>query len=238
MESNYNITRIQQYLLGQLSREEMHAIEREAIDDPLLGDAIEGYRLQNDVNHGRLSLLQQRLAHRIERQLRERNRFYFTSQRLGIAATAAVLFILVFLLFWMKSGKWPVAGTDEQEKEVQVETSIIGELPKQLLITSTPPADADRRVVATPVGGWSALGDHIQSSFDWGGLFAATAVGDKYTLSFKIGDDWKPSNLLVTKGGEPDESVNNRLVAEFKRILEAGPIWRGVEGYFELEFQR
>lgn len=237
MESNYNIVRIQQYLLGQLSREEMHAMEKEAMDDPLLGDAIEGYRLQEDINHGRLSLLQQRLANRIEGQRKERNRFYFTSQRLGIAATAAVLFVLVVLLFWMKSDMFPFAGTGEKEKEVQVETSIIGELPKKLVITRTPPSDANRMVVATPVGGWTEFGEHLQANFDWGKLFAVTAIGDKYHLTFEIGETWKPGNLAVSVVGQEDQSVNNRLYEEFKRILEAGPVWRGVEGDFEIEFQ-
>ncbi len=246
MESNYNIIRIQQYLQGQMSREEMHALEREAMDDPFLEDAIEGYRLQADVNHGRLSLLQQRLSKRIEGQQQERNRFYFTSQRLGIAATAAVLFILVLLLFWMKSDMFSAATSNEQIKEVQVETSVFGELPTRLVITSAPSADGNRMIAATPVGGWSALGEHIQSNFDWGKLFAVTAVGDKYNITFEIGDTWKPSHLVVTavggedgEGGEVGEDmpVNERLVAEFARVLEAGPVWRGKEGAFELEFR-
>lgn len=237
MENNYNIIRIQKYLLGQLTREEMHALERDAMDDPLLGDALEGYRLQEDVNYGRLSLLQQRLAKRIEGQRKERNRFYFTSQRLGIATTAAVLFVVVVLLFWMKSTMIPAAGVDEQEKEVQVETTIIGEFPKRLVITATPPADANRMVVATPVGGWSSLGEHIQASFDWGKLFAVTAVGDKYNIAFEIGGDWKPSNLVVTLVGREDETVNKRLIDEFQRVFSEGPVWRGIEGNIELEFQ-
>src|SRR5690606_10025957 len=95
MGNNYNIIRIQQYLSGTLSREEMYQLEREALNDPLLNDAIEGYRQQENIDHGRLSLLQQRLAARIESQQQERNRFYFGWQRLGVAATACVLMVLV-----------------------------------------------------------------------------------------------------------------------------------------------
>src|SRR5690554_5306048 len=102
MTEHYNIVRIQRYLNGQLSKEEMHSMEREALNDPFLQDAIEGYRLQREVNHGQLSLLQQRLADRVARQKSERDRFYFNGQRLGVAATACVLFILVIVLVWMR----------------------------------------------------------------------------------------------------------------------------------------
>src|SRR6478752_10519925 len=39
----YSARDIQQYLEGKLSPAEMHAIEKAALDDPFLADAIEGY---------------------------------------------------------------------------------------------------------------------------------------------------------------------------------------------------
>ena len=39
----YTAKNIEQYLTGSMSNEEMHAIEKAALDDPLLADAIEGY---------------------------------------------------------------------------------------------------------------------------------------------------------------------------------------------------
>src|SRR6478609_1439554 len=39
----YSARDIQQYLEGKLSPVEMHAIEKAALDDPFLADAIEGY---------------------------------------------------------------------------------------------------------------------------------------------------------------------------------------------------
>ncbi|WP_026770296.1 hypothetical protein [Asinibacterium sp. OR53] len=41
---SYTLTDIEQYLQGSLSPAEMHAIEKAALQDPLLADAIEGYR--------------------------------------------------------------------------------------------------------------------------------------------------------------------------------------------------
>lgn len=41
---SYTLTDIEQYLQGSLSPAEMHAMEKAALQDPLLADAIEGYR--------------------------------------------------------------------------------------------------------------------------------------------------------------------------------------------------
>src|SRR4028118_385841 len=40
----YTAADIQRYLKGQMSAEEMHAIETAALDDPFLADAIEGFQ--------------------------------------------------------------------------------------------------------------------------------------------------------------------------------------------------
>ncbi len=44
---NYNLSDIEQYLQGKLSPAEMHALEKAALQDPFLADAIEGYRVTN-----------------------------------------------------------------------------------------------------------------------------------------------------------------------------------------------
>jgi len=236
MENNYNIIRIQKYLLGQLSREEMHDLEREALNDPLLGDALEGYRLQEDVNYGRLSLLQQRLAKRIEGQRKEQSRFYFTSQRLGIATTAAVLFVVVLVLFWMRHTMFPAAGVDEQEKEVQIELSNERTWPTKLSISPIVSEEVNSSAAARPVIGWADFGEYFQKEFNWSVLFSATEIGDHYQISFEIGELSKPSNPIITMNGKEGQNVNERLKAEIVRILNAGPLWRGSAGSFELEF--
>lgn len=42
--NNYSFTDIQRYLSGSMTPAEMHAIEKAALEDPFLADAIEGYR--------------------------------------------------------------------------------------------------------------------------------------------------------------------------------------------------
>ena len=43
--SQYSAADIQRYVQGKLSAAEMHAMEKAALDDPFLADAMEGYGL-------------------------------------------------------------------------------------------------------------------------------------------------------------------------------------------------
>ena len=73
---SYNAATIEKYLAGELSPAEMHALEKAALDDPFLADAIEGisHGLQNksslstDVNELR-QRLKQRIADRGSRKM-------------------------------------------------------------------------------------------------------------------------------------------------------------------------
>lgn len=102
MENNYQLSRIHNYVNGLMSRDEMHALEREALDDPFLQDAIDGYRMQNGVDVRQLSLLQQRLASRVEEGTALKNKRFFGWQRLAIGAAAAVMFITVCTLLLIR----------------------------------------------------------------------------------------------------------------------------------------
>ena len=102
MENNYQLSRIHNYVHGLMSRDEMHTLEREALDDPFLQDAIDGYKLQQGVDVKQLSLLQQRLAERVEVQASERDKRFYSWQRLAIAMAAGVLFLTVCTLILMR----------------------------------------------------------------------------------------------------------------------------------------
>lgn len=63
--NQYSAGDIQRYHDGQMSPAEMHALERAALDDPFLADAIEGYELLDaDSNRGNIKELNTRLAKR------------------------------------------------------------------------------------------------------------------------------------------------------------------------------
>ncbi len=61
---NYSVADIEKYWKGQLSNSESHALEKAAMEDPFLADAMEGYKnsLSPEVEIG---LLKEKLTHRI-----------------------------------------------------------------------------------------------------------------------------------------------------------------------------
>src|SRR5690606_41855039 len=92
MENNYQLTRIHNYVMGLMSKEDMYDMEREALNDPFLQDAIDGYKLQQGVDSHQLSILQQRLAKKIEAKAEDKKRRFYNWQRLTVGMAAAVLF--------------------------------------------------------------------------------------------------------------------------------------------------
>ena len=215
MNNNYHIIRIQQYLRGELGKEEMHQLEREALDDPLLQDAIDGFRLQQSVSHRRLSLLQQRLAARIEGKEQERSAFFFGWQRLGVAATACVLMVALLLLFWIRNSQLQHPA---MEKKVDVELM----LPMQV---HAEPAAGQGEEVATPDGGWTQYNAYLA------GINDQSAAKGSVVLAFKVDTSGKPYAIKAV--GDADE----RLVNLGKRLLIEGPVWKGYEGRVSLTFK-
>lgn len=204
MSGNQNVIRIQQYLKGQLSPEEMYRLEREALDDPLLQDAIEGYSLQQEVSHRRLSLLQRRLADRIAEQARERNAFFFGWQRLSVAATACVLMVLVLVLLWMRHHPDVASPT---EKEVPVE----------LGVSNTPllRAMAHGSTDAQPVAGWETFNTYLNREL------TGRSLPDTVSISFRVDEAGKPVGMTISG---TDDTV---ITGELRRLFEHGPHWRG-----------
>lgn len=96
----------------------MHRLEKQALDDPFLWEALEGYA--HTSNPGtELSILQRQLHERIVHLQENKKVFDFTWQRLSVAASAAVLFITAGILFWMNINRsGPIAHK-------QVEVAII-----------------------------------------------------------------------------------------------------------------
>ena len=108
---------IQQYLDGTLDPKLMNALEKQALEDPFLAEALEGYSQNLHSGHD-LSILQRQLHERIM-LLQENKKVYdFTWQRLSVAAAAAVLFISAGILFWMNFQKHELT-TASNTKEVE-----------------------------------------------------------------------------------------------------------------------
>lgn len=79
----------------------MHFVERQALEDPFVAEAIEGLK-QSPKRKQTLSILQKKLYDRISEKPIKRKMWGITTQRLSIAATATVAFIAVSILFFMR----------------------------------------------------------------------------------------------------------------------------------------
>lgn len=215
MDSSYHIIRIQRYLNGQLSEEEMYQLERDALDDPFLQDALDGYHEANVVDHGQLSLLQQRLVARIAGQKKKRDSFFFGVQRLAIGATAFVLFVTVCILFWMRTQIRPGATS----KEVEVELHAVG---AEAAVRIHPVSAATWDAV--PADGWGIYNEYlsVNTGFD--------RYSGEVVLEFDIDTDGLPDNIVIRQS--PDDSMANEAL----RLLRQGPRWLGERGSVTFTF--
>lgn len=208
MSHQYDILYIQQYLEGRLSPEQMYELERAALDDELLQDAIDGYRSTNSVDHKQLSLLQKRFAARIETHLENKNTTYFTWQRLTIASLAGLLFIVIAVLFWM---------TQNPDRSTQTNTQVGALTVQEKVMVRAIEGDL------VPKVGWTGLRDHVSISN------IPAAVGEKVIVQFELTDQ-RPTNIhFISQHAEPVEGA-------ITKMLEEGTTWEGSSGTIELQF--
>lgn len=93
---------LEDYLDGKLDAKTMNRVEREALEDPFVAEALEGLSRSPKRSLQSISLLQKQLHERISEQHQTKKRSVITWQRLSIAAAAAVMFVSVSIMFWMK----------------------------------------------------------------------------------------------------------------------------------------
>ena len=103
---------IERYRRGELSSAEMHTLEKAALDDPFLADALEGYQHTQTATTD-LASLQQRLQARIQKEEDKKRFFFIGSNWMKIAA----LFILFagggWLVFQILPGKKQELATNQ-----------------------------------------------------------------------------------------------------------------------------
>lgn len=129
---------LEDYLDGKLDAKTMNRVEREALDDPFVAEALAGLSESPKRSLQSLSLLQKQLHQRIAEQHHVKETSVITWQRLSIAATAAVMFVAVSIMFWMRE--------NNQQKE-------LAGRPKKVDVTIAPITPATERAVvqAAPV---------------------------------------------------------------------------------------
>src|SRR5690606_36257682 len=190
----------QRYLEGKLSAYDMHRLERAALEDPLLQDAIDGFSKTKAISHKQLSLLQQRLETRIIAHQEIKNRFYFTGQRLAVASVAGVLMIVVGILFWMITTQSKSDGVNNSKIEmtVQIQNKAKVDLVKGSLV---------------PANGWEDYQDYLSING------ASITQGVEIHLSFDVKDN-RPSRVKIVS------SDSDELTKQVIGLIQDGPLWK------------
>lgn len=210
MNNHYDIITIEQYLAGKLNAKDMYQLERDALTDPMLRDAIDGFETSNTIPHQHISILQQRLQTRIAQQTEKRNHFYFGRQRLAIASIAGVLFIVVGILFWMIN--FPEKRAGEQSTTSEVSISL-----QPIVSTTLISGNLEPEI------GWEDYNHYLRINNQ------GNISGERIEVSFSV-IDHRPSSIKIIS------PANKRASEEVIQLLQRGPKWNGNSGILIIEF--
>ncbi|WP_316785777.1 carboxypeptidase-like regulatory domain-containing protein [Pedobacter frigiditerrae] len=133
---------LEDYLDGKLDAKTMHKVERISLEDPFVAEALAGLS-QSPKRSQSLSLLQKQLQERVAQKPIEKKRWTLTSHRLSIAAAAAVLFISVSVLFWMKENN---RRQFEAQQAKKVDVDIAAQVAETKTVKPTPPVPPSPKV--------------------------------------------------------------------------------------------
>ena len=186
------------YLDGKLDAKTMNRIEREALEDPFVAEALAGLSNNSGRSSQSLSVLQKQLAERVAQQQQHKKAVVITWQRLSIAATAAVLFITVSIVFWMR-----------EENRRKLHPTV-----KQVDLVTQQKSTAGG--VSQPVIG---MKNYVIWLNKRNSLFGKEHAGKAVGLSFHIDSKGRPVNIKVTSG--LTEQYNQEAI----RLVTAAPDW-------------
>jgi TonB family protein len=117
---------IRRYLAGELDHKAMHALERQALDDPFLAEALDGFEQHAPDQRVHLADLSKRLAQRVQPAQKKVIPIY-----LRWVAAAAVCVVIGSSIIWL----WPVHNQSEIAKvTVKTDTIIPGEVSGMVLV--------------------------------------------------------------------------------------------------------
>lgn len=117
-----DIELLEDYLDGKLDSKAMHQIEKQALEDPFVAQALAGLSESPKRASKSVSLLQKQLYDRIALQQVSKKESVFTWQRLSVAAAAAVMFISVSIIFFMRDqeNRRQQAKANNRPKNIEV----------------------------------------------------------------------------------------------------------------------
>jgi hypothetical protein len=216
---------LEDYLDGKLDAKTMNRVEREALEDPFVAEALAGLSASPKRALQSISLLQKQLKERVDQQKSIKKKSVVTWQRLSIGSAAAVLFITVGIVYWMKqvnydkalnsSRKVDVVIAPKQEKDTVLSKTVIPEalsIPreealvqlKKAKVVNTVPAG----IVAQDKVAVTKLDDHIARPRT--SAFSATASA----MPNSFGSD-------IISGKVVDEATGNPMVGASVSIKDS-----------------
>jgi len=210
MNKHYDIITIEQYLAGKLPAREMHRLERDALKDPMLQDAIDGFESSDAIPHKELSLLQQRLHTRIAEQSEKRNHFYFGFQRLAIASIGGVLFIVTCILFWM-------INFPTKEENLPSSTNEVNVTLQPIVSTTIKSGDLEPEI------SWVDYNHYLRINN------LESLNGERIEVSFSVVNN-RPVSIKIIY------SENEKASQEIIQLIQNGPRWKGTSGVLVVEF--
>ena len=137
------------YLEGKLDASTMHKVERISLEDPFVAQALAGLTEARKRTQT-LSILQKQLHERIAEKPVERKMWRIASVRLSIAATAAVLFLTVSVLFWMRENQRKIQSdfaARNKTVEVDLKPEVAAVAPVDTLSKAAPETLLDQKKV-------------------------------------------------------------------------------------------
>lgn len=223
---------LEDYLDGKLDGQAMHKVEKLSLEDPFVAQALAGLS-QSPKRSQSLSLLQKQLKERIVQKPLEKKRWTITAQRLSVAAAAAVLFVTVSVLFWMRENNRQNQIANNKLKNVEVNIAPQIAIAKPLIEPTLPagkalsqPSTNEIAVISyntykntssIPIPGWAGLTTYLIANNK---LFRnAAARGKVVKLSFKVQKNGRPSHIKIIQGlgkAENEEAI---------RLIDEGPNW-------------
>lgn len=191
---------LEDYLDGKLDSKAMYQIERQALEDPFVAQALAGLSESPRRAKQSVSLLQKQLYERIGQQQIQKKSSVYTWQRLSVAAAAAVMFISVSIIFVMR---------ERQNREQMAKRE-----PRKVEVNMAPSEPVS--TVSSPVGGWERFDIYISNH----NKFKYANAGKSVELSFMIDKAGQPVAITITK------SVKTTFDEEAKRLIKEGPKWQ------------
>jgi len=118
---------IRRYLAGELDHKAMHALERQALDDPFLAEALDGFEKHAPDQRMNLADMSKRVEQRVQAPAKRR----VIPMYLRWAVAASVCFVVGSSIIWL----WPAGNKIEIAKvDVKTDTIIPAEVPAMVQV--------------------------------------------------------------------------------------------------------